>query len=600
MSERSPDTVTCPMRRFRGATVAEIAAQEPDYLEWALGATGWGQKNSDVIENALGLDNLESARPSEIDDSEVTPHEQAVAAAKLTTCSMKKFRGYTIFEIAEEEPGYLQWAHRNTDWGSKNVALIDAALLQVNLNKIAHVPAPSLTEHQQQVVDRLTLGYELGYRVLKLMGGAGYGKSFATAALARSFIEKGFHVHACAVSYVATEVLREQLEPLGVSCATVAKTFRFNKKWIDGKETYEHSELTAKAAEDVLTGRNVLIVDECSMINDRDANLLFSTVLGVDRINSGVLILVGDQYQLPPVKQDTPSLCCTYNDPNDVILGELTQPMRYANDSHLYAVEQMARTDPWRLQHGHAPAGRVSRQVTEVDDIEEMIEEYVRNFEYDPAAKHRALLFRRRDVIDANNRIRYRIFGEDAQVVEEAEQLMVLSTTDHPYREPDPKTKMTDNTRYYSGTSFRVDAVEEGLYTIGIGGQDFEIPHYRVQFTGSPAWVSIIFGISEAQADHTKTGGSEYEAAVRAALEYGRALDEEGNRLGDWTPLKKLKSDFVLVAYTYASSVHRCQGQTLDYCYTTPRALLGVRPPMGPALVYVACTRAKKHLTLVR
>ena len=276
--ELTPDTVICPMHPHRGRTVAEIAASEPDYLLWARNTTEWGATNADIINRVLKVEAVESvenksasAPPRALHESVLD--ENALADAMTTTCPMKKYRGYTIYEMAAEDKesrGFLQWARQNTDWGDENAGAIKAALIKINLDKLAKTPPPDLTPDQQKVVASLLTAFGCGYKILRMLGGAGYGKSYTANALARAFIEKGYEVHACAVSYVATEVIREQLEPAGVSCGTLAHTFRFNKKWREGEEIYEHSVLTPTSARRLLTEKNALIVDECSMIADRD------------------------------------------------------------------------------------------------------------------------------------------------------------------------------------------------------------------------------------------------------------------------------------------------------------------------------------------
>ena len=131
-----------------------------------------------------------------------------------------------------------------------------------------------------------------------------------------------------------------------------------------------------------------------------------------------------------------------------------------------------------------------------------------------------------------------------------------------------------------------------------IGEKTFEIPHYRISLAGRPP-VNVIFGITENQMDAEKLGGPEFQAALAAARAYGTAEDAFGNKLGSWEPFKQLQLDFLRVAYTYATSVHRCQGQTVDFVYTMPRPLLAVPGIMGRALSYVANTRAKQQLTVL-
>ena len=497
----------------------------------------------------------------------------------------KRHRGKTVMELALEEdgPGYLRWAQKATDWGTTFSGTIDKALQRVVERKISEAPPLRLTSHQEQISDTLLLHAAPG-SVLRLNGGAGYGKSYVTRKIATELAKRGYTCHAAAVSYVATQVLAQQLNPYGVESATIARTLKYTKRWENGNEVYEHSADTPREASALLSQGKALIVDECSMLAEQDANLLVSSV----RRGGGLLVVVGDDAQLPPVKQE--HLSSFHEDATST----LTIPMRYSQDSDLYQVEQTARTTPWGLADVlQRTAG--SSQVARVPDSRELVNEYIGNYRTDPDALHRILLFRRRDVVGANNAVRRGLFGADANVIEEDEQLMVLATTDTPYADDD-----TANThRYYSGQTFRVTDLEEDTYRITIDGAPFEIPHYRVQFDDDAAPVRIVFGVTEQQMDLDKLGSGEFQAALSAAGAYGRKTNATGDRLGSWEPYKQLQGDFLRVAYTYATSVHRAQGQTLDYAYTIPRPLLAVPGLMGRALSYVANTRAKQRLTVL-
>ena len=244
--------------------------------------------------------------------------------------------------------------------------------------------------------------------------------------------------------------------------------------------------------------------------------------------------------------------------------------MRYSKDSVLYGVEQTARHAPQRFYE--ALSANTDAAVIKGP----LVETFVSNYREHPEALHRMLLFRRDQVVDANNRIRAALYGPSAALVEDGERLMVLRTSDYPY-------DCEDSVRYYSGENFIVtDAFED---------EHLGIPCWGVRFKDRPGFVRVIFAVSESRMDLSKRGGAEYEAALRAAGEKGRTTKE-------WDDYKRLQGDFVSVSYLYATSVHRAQGQTTDFCYCDPAPLLAVGGLMGPALAYVALTRARKQLVV--
>lgn len=494
------------------------------------------------------------------------------------TVPLGKYRGRTLKWVAENDARYLEWLRNGTNYGRDNAAQIDEALATARLAKVAAAPPINLTEHQEERAEIIRAGIAAGNNILRLDGGAGYGKSYVTQALAADAIRNGVTVRAMAVSYVATQVLAEQLEPLGVECGTCARMMKFTVLRDGGVETYEHSEDTYGAVAEMLLPGNMLVVDEASMVNDRDADLLLHTACDL----GGALVLVGDAHQLPPVKQEHLSVCCLPGSSD--VTATLTKPMRYSEDSHLFQIEQAARANPAELVYGNSGVLLPSSELTVAGTVEEVYARYMERYLADPTAKHRMLLFRRADVNKANNAIREAIYGAGAGIVEEDEQLMILRTGDTP-------ANVDNAIRYYSGQIYRVMSKTEASYEIHIDGADFKIPHYRVRFDNNAPAVRIVFGITESTMDTGKRGGLEYQRALRAAREYGIGLGECG-------PYRQLLDDFVRVAYTYATSVHRVQGQTVDYAYCSPRTLMTVRGLMGKALTYVATTRARKHLTV--
>ena len=508
-----------------------------------------------------------------------------------------KYRDQKLDDVAISDPGYLNWmlmaSAQGTfthPWPEDNADAIRESLSGAAKRKAAQVRASlTLTDHQTEVAGALISAIFAGEQITHLSGGAGYGKSYVTAQVAIDLINAGYKVRATAVSYVATQVLAAQLDPCGVECATLARTLRFQKEFVEGQEIYSLSPDSPDYAREALSEGCALIVDECSMISNDIALFLFDTV----KQYGGRLVLVGDGAQLPPVKQDTLSICCT----QPTTIETLKIPMRYSADCDLYGVEQAARNNPWDLMRAldfDAYAG--SDMVSVYSGMDGVVERYVSNYRADPRALHRMLLFRRADVVSANNSIREALFGADAPLVVEDERLMILATTDFPFGVP-----REQSTRLYSGQSFSVTETREmtgaDAYQIVIGGDVFHIPHYTVRLhdcaTSRP--VRVIFSVTENTADQGKLGGPEFQAALSAARAFATAEDEFGNVTGSWAPYRQLLGDFVRVAYQYATSVHRAQGQTTDYAYAAPRGLLAVPGIMGRSLAYVALTRARKQ-----
>lgn len=487
-----------------------------------------------------------------------------------------KYRGSLLSDIASDT-SYLKWMLGVTGTGpvadfaaAHRGAILD--ILNAEANATAATAGPvTPTPHQQEVVDKLLRQIDAGASIVRLSGGAGVGKSYTVLKLLLELRTRGYQCRACATSYVATQVLAQQLEPYGFECATVARTIKLQKVFENGVEDYILTPDSYEAAAKALSPGNVLVVDECSMVSDTIGEALIDAA----RTRGGLLVFVGDECQLPPVKQETLSICSTT--PEDA--AALTKPMRYSEDSRLFQLEQQARFRPEDLTEALVLASS-DEQVTKAATSEDLVAAFVANFRDHPGKAHRLLAFRRADVTDFNNRIRDELYTPISDDVEPGEQLMILRTSDFPYVD---KPQVGDTTRYYSGQTFTV---------VDASYDDYEgIPCWLLRFQGQRDPVRVVFAISESQMDPTKRGGSEYTVALATAYRMG--LETK-----NWSAYKSLQNDFVSVAYCYATSVHRAQGQTVDYCYASPLPLLQVKGRLGRALAYVALTRARERITV--
>jgi exodeoxyribonuclease-5 len=565
-------SATVPFSRYRGYSIEEVAQEDPSFLRWAERNTEFGCDHSEEILKAL-----KKSSPGS-DPNKIIP--------------FGKFKGHSIMDIAEKNPSYLSWL-ASSEFGKDNKDAIQAAVIENSKAKIAEAPPMELTEHQLSCANHLLEAVKNGNHIVRLEGGAGYGKSFVTKYICTKLLDLGVVSKATAVSYVATQVLAEQLDPYGVGSATLARTLEFRVKREDGEEEYVHSDKTPQKAYELLGEGRALVVDEASMIKDLDAELLFNAVCEA----GGLLVLVGDSHQLPPVKQETPSICC--GPLRESTVAELKIPMRYAQDSHLFEIEQAVRADPFSATGGAYPTLLLpSEQLTLVKDLPHYLKKYVERYLDQPTKTHRIFAFKRKDVVDTNNHVRQMLFGAEAEIVEQDEQLMILRTSDTPYQGDGRGDFLPEfpSMRYYSGQTFRVVELSKENYAFNysLDGTEYSlsIPHWRVKFTGLHDPVRIIFGINEFTMDKSKLGGPEYQQALTVAKLIGKKSD-------NWEPHKQLMHDFLTVGYTYATSVHRAQGQTVDFAYCNPRSLVSIPGLMGRALIYVAMTRARENLTLL-
>ena len=510
-------------------------------------------------------------------------------ATRAISVPFRRYRGQSLRDVAAQAPDYLLWAAENTDWGAQFYEEIQSAVRHAYAAQAAAVEPLPLTPHQLAQAEGILKAFSQHHPIVRLQGGAGVGKSYTVFHIVRQMLMDQHQVNASAVSYVATQVLNRQLKQLNVEARTLARNLKFTKGFDEetGAEVFDHSPETPLAAQELLDERRLLVIDECSMISDRDADLLLRAATE----GYGKLLLVGDRFQLPPVKQDDFSQCCLV----DVPTFELQEPMRYHRDSALFTMESQMRNAPRQWRNA-----AYDEQTLCHEPPEGVVAAFVETYHADPTALHRMLFYRRKQVMAANRILRAEIFPGAQRDIEPGEKLMVLATENIlPADLPNDADELADKTkglRYYSGETFDVAEVREDVYKTMIDGQYFEIPHLQVKFAQAERPVRVVFGLDENSVDDTRLGGEAFQHALSCARALGRSdrRDERGKRI--WGPLWNLQARFLRVAYTYATTIHRAQGQTMDYVYTDPGQLVGLGGRMGHALAYVACTRASRRL----
>lgn len=481
--------------------------------------------------------------------------------------------------LSDLDTGYLNWMAKwqpdsgwVAEWMDENRSIIVEILRQRSLAKIQDMPEVTLSESQQAAVDAIDqqLLQADNNHVMRLQGGAGYGKSFATNEVVRRAVTLGYQVKACATSYVATQVLRQQLDPLGIECGTIASTIRLQPKHEGSKETYEITPDTYEVLPELLARGHLLIVDEYSMVEDTIGKMF------CDYANScgGKLLVVGDAQQLPSPAQDWPSMLDQV-EPSTA----LTTPMRYSEDSTLYQVEKTARANPYGFQASDFSNGDGEVQVYQ--DWNAFLDRFVETYRANPQLDVRMLWYRRQHMVDANHAIREALYGKTDELVCADEQIRVQRTTDIPTK----NAGMNDSLRYYSGTHYRVE--DSHLHVAEVLG--YKVPCVRAKLSNGHE-ANLLFSVTEGKADVNCLGGKEFNDALSQIAEQCHENERP------WKDYREFRNNFLQVAYSYATTVHRTQGMSADIVFVSPAALKQAPTFQAKRLLYVGLTRAKKQL----
>lgn len=491
-----------------------------------------------------------------------------------------KYRGTPLSDL---DDGYLHWMAKwqpdsgwVSEWMDENRSIIIEILRQRSISKIRDMPEVTLSESQQAAVDAIDehLLKASDNHVMRLQGGAGYGKSFATNAVVINAIRQGYQVRGCATSYVATQVLRQQLDPLGVECGTIASTIRLQPNYEGSKETYEITPDTYDVLPELLARGHLLIVDEYSMVEDTIGKMF------VDYANAcgGKLLVVGDANQLPSPAQDWPSMLDQV-EPS----AALTTPMRYAEESTLYQVEKIVRSNPYGFRASDFANG--NGEVSVYSGWDDFMSRFVETYRANPQLDVRMLWYRRQHMVDANHAIREALYGKTDELVCADEQIRVQRTTDIPTK----GAGIQDTLRYYSGTHYRVQESTPHIERVTIGDHTYSIPCVRAQLSNGHS-ANLLFSVTEGKADENCLGGKEFNVALADIAD--RCHENEFG----WKEYRHFRNTFLQVAYSYATTVHRTQGMSADIVFVSPAALKQAPVFQAKRLLYVGLTRAKKEL----
>lgn len=491
-----------------------------------------------------------------------------------------KYKNETWAQVKDSDPSYLIWMAGASDDMPDRKKFINS-LFTVEL---------SLMPDQQQAADAITEQLIHGdNRVFRLQGSAGFGKSYAVMEIAQRAKQAGYTIYAMATSYVASQVMNESLNPIGVEASTVARSLALRPDNNGFEAKYAPSEDTDMYLSSILGDKRLLIVDEDSFCSDTVVALVFGKMN--EPGNNAKLLTVGDKKQLPSPEQD--DLC----DFCEILPAfELTIPKRFEAGSDLHKLEMLVSQDPFGLPKylQELEGSQIERHASFSGLCAQMIED-INNHPDETAL----MLFYRRDAVaNANRSVRKLAYGDDIEDVVDGERLRVMRTTFVPVRYNYEKGSW-DSIRFYSGTFITSHNPVVQSVTVDFNQPDLpnntlapvEVPECYIVLDDNGNNVPVIFSKTEHMADPETLGGREFNIALEQVKQY--CID-----INNWQLYHYFRSKFVQVAYGYATTVHRSQGASVDRIYLNPKDVLQggkVAAPLG----YVAGTRAKKKIHFV-
>lgn len=402
-----------------------------------------------------------------------------------------------------------------------------------------------------------------------IQGGGGTGKSY-TIYRAISNISPS-KVVAAAPSHFAKGVLQVFMGE-HYSVKTIASLL--GKKVSQDRDGNEILIKNKKVAQPPIELYSIVIVDECSMVNDETANELISIseTLGIK------LIVMGDYAQLPPVGQHTDSMFF------DDIAVTLLESMRFSDN--IKRISDVVRGEIDNIRKGeNAYLNILNREFDRISEISNTGEGYVflnsskiflnaaiKRFRAGKGSDYiRIVAFRNKTVNDLNEVVRIGLYGVDAAEYENGE--ILINNGGYSVITPNNKSKLLIN----NGSIFSVSHTKPLLKEVdGIIYECIEL-----FFEGKEFPYPIITLSEEGKRVFNETLSEMKEKASARRL--------------SWSNVKAFKEEFAVFDYAYAVNTHKVQGSTIQHVFIVEEDIMSIKPTTMKEkfqALYVSITRS--------
>lgn len=403
-------------------------------------------------------------------------------------------------------------------------------------------------------------------RFFLVQGGGGTGKSYSINRALKGINPE--HVIAAAPSHFAKNVLQDFLGDK-YKVTTIASL-------LGKKVTYDDNgnQILVRINKRIpppITRYQIILLDEGSMVNDETADEILEYV----REGNKALVILGDYCQLPPVNQDEDSLF--FRD----ISAELTIPMRFKGP--IFELTETVRAEIIKIRHGLVPSlnilnlatDRVSK-ITEdgsgyifLNSLSTVLKAAIRRFKKKKGTGYvRLLAYRNKTIEKLNRHIRVGLYGKDPKQFEDDE--LLINNGGYSVKNLGGKEKQIIT----NGELFKVKSAKP---MVG----PFDIPCVELRFKSTNFDVPIIVVAVEGQA--------QYDEKLRVLT----ALAREKKYY--WKDVYAFKESFAYFNYSYAASIHKAQGSSINHVFIIEDDILAVKLTTAKEKLqsmYVAISRA--------
>ncbi len=242
---------------------------------------------------------------------------------------------------------------------------------------------------------------------MTLSGYAGTGKTSLMEMIAKKALKNGQWVEFCASTNKAAAVLKDKVAKAGFSARTVNSLFGIQVEANTKNEIYDAKDLVVKLRSAKIDYGTTVIIDEASMINKENYDILNQ----VAQQYGLKIIYVGDEAQLPPVKEN--QISKVFHNGNGKVI-RLTQVERTDDNAILKEATDIRNGKPLSGESSFNSKGEGVAYIKPQHQkaINEILEEFVKGLKSNPNY-FRVLAMHNAAVSEYNTKVRH-LLGYDS------------------------------------------------------------------------------------------------------------------------------------------------------------------------------------------
>ena len=426
---------------------------------------------------------------------------------------------------------------------------------------ISRKSAKKLTKAQQQALVKLKSFLQSEDSFFRLSGYAGTGKSFLVCHLIEWLNSRNWKFAIAAPTNKAAKSLMQVAMSMGINIEVKTVAQLLGQQPEINEETGIEEFTSNNEAE--FDDYQVVIVDEFSMLNRSNFEEIVDAIaLTIDT----KVIFVGDEAQLPPVKEQQPIVAVSDYIDDTATLDEI---IRY--EGEIAVVAEKIRHDhrynrimyPWKSSSDRTIVCQPRMQWLET------VRSYFKSNEYKTNPDYtRLLVWRNKTADEANRFVRSRLWGKDAPIFVPGDRLIARK----PLFRPRPGQKGKNKWGILINNSEECSVIEQPTI------KQLSYDKVTYQYRSVPVMTDAGFEVNLSVL--TEKGEKLRNEQIKSYVEKKQ-----------WNKYFDLSRTFDDVTYAYSLTVHKAQGSGIDYVFLDIEDMQ--RCPDLQKMLYTALTRAK-------